>query len=167
MLTRRSSSVPVSDPALRAVLLGIAAGSRSMTPNAVLALRYPSRGERWTGWVPYRWPLGRGALVLGMVGEFVGDKLPATPSRLQPGSLAGRAASGALAGAAIGSDGGSAGIARGAILGAAGSLAGSFGGYWLRKTLVEKSGLPDLPIALVEDAVAVGLAAAATDRRGA
>jgi uncharacterized membrane protein len=39
--------------------------------------------------------LATGAAVLG---ELVGDKLPSTPSRLQPGPLGGRWAAGALAG---------------------------------------------------------------------
>lgn len=159
----RSSSPATADLALRAVLLGIAAGSRAATPNAVLALRQPASHARWTTWAPYRWPAGRAVMVAGMLGEFVGDKLPSTPSRLAPGSLAGRIASGALAGAAIGSEAGRSGIVKGALLGGAGAVAGSVGGFWARKTIVEKSGLPDLPVALVEDCVAVGLAAAATD----
>ncbi|MGC4191432.1 MAG: hypothetical protein QM589_09750 [Thermomicrobiales bacterium] len=151
-----------SDPVLRAFLLGLSAGSRSMTPNTVLALRQPARAARWMHWVPYRWRIRRAVLVAGMFGEFVGDKLPQTPSRLQPGSLAGRIASGMLAGAAIGSDGAKSGITTGAVLGAVGAVAGSFGGYWVRKTIVERSSPPGLPIALLEDCAAVGLATIAT-----
>lgn len=159
--TRRPSTTNL---ALRAALLGVAAGSRAATPNAVLALRQSTSTARWTTWAPYRWPVGRAAMVVGMLGEFVGDKLPTTPSRLQPGSLAGRIASGTLAGAAIASDGGRSGIAIGALLGGAGAVAGSFGGAWVRKSAVEWSGLPDLPIALLEDCTAVGIAAMATNR---
>ena len=70
------------------------------------------------------------------------------------------AAAGALVGAALSS-------ARkkdwvpGAIVGAAAAVAGAFVGYWLRKMFTESAGAPDLPIALVEDAVAVGLGVAA------
>jgi len=162
-MSRRPAAVSSSsDRALRAFLLGISAGSRSMTPNAVLALHQPTSDAPWTRWIPFRWPLGRAALVAGMLGEFVGDKLPQTPSRLEPGSLAGRVASGALAGAAVGSKGGASSVATGAVLGGAGALAGSFCGYWARKTIVAKTHLPDLPIALLEDCTAVGLAAIAT-----
>ncbi|MGC4108088.1 MAG: hypothetical protein QM753_17330 [Thermomicrobiales bacterium] len=161
----RSISSGPSDIALRAILLGVAAGSRAATPSGILALRQPASAARWATWPPYRWPVGRVALVAGMFGEFVGDKLPTTPSRLEPGSLAGRVASGMLAGAAIGSDGGKRGVMTGATLGAVGAIAGSFGGYWARKTIVKKSGLPDFPVAVLEDCTAVGLAAIATDHR--
>jgi len=148
-------------------MLGIAAGSRSMTPQGVLALRRGGRAEEpgWPNWPPYRWRLGRMALVAAMLGEFAGDKLPQTPSRLAPGSLAGRCGSGALAGAAIGSESGRNGIAVGAILGGAGAIAGSFAGYWARTMAVEKSGLPDTPVAFLEDCAAVGIAAMATERK--
>lgn len=162
-MPRRPAALSTSaDLALRSFLLGVSAGSRAMTPNAVLAMHQPGSTARWAGWVPFRWRLGRGLLVAGMLGEFVGDKLPQTPSRLEPGSLAGRVASGALAGAAVGSKGGSSGVATGIVLGGAGALAGSFGGYWARKTIVAKTHLPDLPVALLEDCTAIGLAAIAT-----
>jgi uncharacterized membrane protein len=44
------------------------------------------------------------------------------------------------------------------LSGAIGALVGSFAGYWVRKRVVDQSGLPDFTIALAEDAIAIGLA---------
>ncbi|MGB3330444.1 MAG: hypothetical protein WBA46_15895, partial [Thermomicrobiales bacterium] len=74
-----------ADLALRAFLLGVSAGSRTMVPHGVMALRQPGSSAQWAQRVPFRWPIGRAGLVVGMLGEFVGDKLPQTPSRLEPG----------------------------------------------------------------------------------
>ena len=60
--------------------------------------------------------------------------------------------SGALCGAALsgGLDGGA------AIAGALGAVAGTLGGYEFRMRLVKATGGRDLPIALLEDVIAVG-----------
>jgi uncharacterized membrane protein len=44
----------------------------------------------------------------------------------------------------------------GAILGAAGGLAGAFAGYQWRTGLVRALKVPDIVIALLEDAIAIG-----------
>jgi len=44
----------------------------------------------------------------------------------------------------------------GAVLGGAGGLIGAFAGYQARTRLVRALGVPDVVIALVEDAVAIG-----------
>jgi uncharacterized membrane protein len=44
------------------------------------------------------------------------------------------------------------------MLGAAGGAAGSFAGYQARGYVTSTYGVPDLPVALVEDAVAFGIA---------
>lgn len=95
----------------------------------------------------------------GAVGEMIGDKLPMTPSRIAPQPLGGRIAFGAFAGAAIGSEyrSGSA-IVAGAALGGAGALAGSYGGYHARTWVTSTFDLPDLPVALAEDTLSIGIA---------
>jgi len=91
------------------------------------------------------------ALVLMELGELLGDKLPATPSRTSPPPLLGRAASGALVGAAVFvSEGRRA--TTGAALGSSAAIAASFAGEQLRALAVEKTGLPDPVVALAEDA---------------
>lgn len=82
------------------------------------------------------------------------DKLPITPSRLNPGSLTGRMVLGAIGGAVIsrrwrGSPVG------GAVVGGVGAVAGSFAGYHLRKQLGQRTGLPDPLFAVLEDGIAL------------
>lgn len=146
---------------LRALTLGIATGLRSQLANGMLAAHYDD-APRWAGW--RTWPVfrsetGRKALLLSSVGELIGDKLPMTPSRLEPGPLVGRIAFGGLAGAAIGSESsGRMAIVRGALFGMVGSVIGNYGGYHARRSAVEASGLPDPVVAVAEDAIALALA---------
>jgi|SRR5579875_1169466 len=142
--------------AARSALLGFLTGSRTMTPLATMgAMRdRPSLGGAWTGWPVLRSPAARALLVLAAAGELVADKLPATPSRTQPGALLGRLTVGAVVGGALGTVPGGVGAPVGAVLGAAGALAGSFAGRWVR-TGGTATGLPDLVFALVEDAATV------------
>jgi uncharacterized membrane protein len=146
---------------LTAGLLGVTAGLRSQLPNAALAAR---------GLEPTRGPLavlgsgaGRRASYLAAAGEIVADKLPATPSRMDRGPLAGRLVSGALAAVAFGSATGVRGarLVPPALVGAAGAYLGSWGGATARKAAAEATGLPDPVVAVGEDLVAVGLAALA------
>jgi uncharacterized membrane protein len=63
---------------------------------------------------------------------------------------------GGLSGAAIAVSGGG-GLAGGLFAGALGAVAGTLGGYEFRARLARAAGR-DLPIALLEDAIAIGLA---------
>ncbi len=92
---------------------------------------------------------------IAAAGEFIGDKLPQTPARTQPGALVGRALSGALCGAALGRSAGR-GARSGAAVGALGAVVGGYAFYYLRRYLTHEQGLPDLPVALAEDALALG-----------
>jgi len=92
------------------------------------------------------------ALLVMALGEFVGDKLPTTPSRTALPPFLGRAASGGLVGAALFvSEGRRA--TTGAALGSSAAVAAAFAGERLRALLVEKINLPDPAVALAEDAV--------------
>jgi uncharacterized membrane protein len=90
------------------------------------------------------------------VGEYVVDTLPSTPSRTAPGPLIARIVFGALAGAlaahAIVEP-----AAGGAIFGVIGALIGAFGGARVRMYWSKALG-KDLPVALAESAIALGLA---------
>jgi uncharacterized membrane protein len=127
-----------------AALLGAAAGLRSATPFGALALR----GRLGDG-------VGRTAALLAAAGELVADKLPMTPSRTSPPALAGRLASGATCGKVAGG-------AAGAIAGSAAAAATAFAGERTRAALGRRTGLSDPLIALAEDALAIGVALAAT-----
>jgi uncharacterized membrane protein len=86
-------------------------------------------------------------------GELVSDKLAWIPSRRSPLPFALRVALGSACGAAIGTP---KSIASGMAAGALGAVAGTLGGYELRTGLARAAGGRDLPIALSEDALAVG-----------
>jgi uncharacterized membrane protein len=94
------------------------------------------------------------------IGELVNDKLPKTPRRTAPPVFAARIVMGAFAGAVIGTAWGYTWTALGA--GAIGAVLGTLGGYQARTRLSASHG-HDLPIALLEDGVAVlgGIAIAA------
>jgi uncharacterized membrane protein len=134
-----------------ALLLGLAAGLRSMMAPASLALsqQRPGNSRIWLLSSP------RTARVLTVLalGELVFDKLPFAPSRTSPGGLSGRLLSGAMCGAAVVPED----QAAGALLGAAGALTSSFAGYALRKGVVRVSGVPDPLVALAEDMLALGI----------
>lgn len=152
----------------RALLLGFATGLRTMTAGAALAWHHDDapRSAGWRTWPVLRGVWGRKLMVAASAGEIVGDKLPATPSRLQLAPLGGRIAFGALAGAALGTEGrGKAVVIRSAIVGGVGGAAGSYAGYHARKAAVDVTGLPDPAVAVVEDAIAVGLASTAVRNR--
>lgn len=88
------------------------------------------------------------------IGELIADKLPKTPSRKAPPGFIARVVMGAMCGAALGASGGM--LVLGAIAGLAGAVAGTLVGYEARVRLVKAIGGKDLPIALLEDLVAVG-----------
>lgn len=93
------------------------------------------------------------------LGEFVSDKTPLLPSRLKPASLVWRLVSGGVCGAAFSiSDGEN--PRAGAALGATGALVGSLVGYAWRTRVLPEWHIPDFAGALMEDAVALGLATA-------
>ena len=137
----------------RVLGLGAISGLRSLSGPAFVS-RAASRGDLDLDRTVFAFlgsPRISKALVLMELGELVGDKLPATPSRTSLPPLLGRAASGALVGAAVFvSEGRHATI--GAALGSTAAIAGGFAGERLRALTVEKTGLPDPVVALAEDA---------------
>jgi uncharacterized membrane protein len=143
---------------LAAFLIGIVAGLRAMTPLAAVSwaarLNWLHLDNTWLSFMgsaaaPYIFSL----LALG---EIINDKLPTTPSRKVPAAFGARIFSGAFCGAAIGASVGATAV--GAIIGAIGAVAGTLGGYEFRSRLVRAIGGKDLPIALLEDIIAVCLA---------
>jgi uncharacterized membrane protein len=140
---------------LLALLVGIVAGLRSMTPLAVVswAARFGRLHLEGT-WLAF---LGFAAtpyiLSALAIGELVNDKLPKTPSRKTPVPFIGRIVTGALCGAALGAQAQAA--IGGLVAGALGAVAGTLGGYEFRVRLVKATGGRDLSIALLEDAVAI------------
>ena len=156
-------STTALSPLARAGLLGVLTGARSATPLAGLALARDSRTVTgsWQDWAVFRSSIGRVVAVAAGAGELVGDKLPSTPSRVAGGAIVGRVVAGAVVGLAMGTTELRADRrVQGALVGAVGAIVGSFAGYLGRKAVVERTGLPDVAVALVEDALTVGGTAA-------
>jgi uncharacterized membrane protein len=143
---------------LLAFLIGVVAGLRAMTAPAAIswgaALGWLHLEGTWLAWFGFRFTPYIFSL-LALV-ELVSDQLPRTPSRKVPQQFGARIVSGALCGAAVGASSG-AWIA-GLVAGAIGAVIGTLGGYELRSRLVRAIGGNDLPIALLEDAIAIGAA---------
>jgi uncharacterized membrane protein len=147
----------MATPFLLAFALGMIAGLRSMTAPAVTS---------WAahlGWLNLRAsPLAfMGATVttalftLFAISELIADKLPRTPSRLNVGPLVARVVLGGLSGAALCTAAGESLLA-GAVIGGVGGVAGASVGYHVRRMLTHQMRLPDVAVALIEDAIAIG-----------
>ncbi len=148
-----------------AFLIGVVAGLRAMTAPAAVSwaarlgwLKLEGTPLAFLGAAVTPWILTAAAL-----GELVNDKLPKTGSRKAPPSFLVRILSGALCGAALGAAAGE-GLAGGLVAGALGAVAGTLGGYEARARLTRLAGGKGLPIALLEDAVAIALAFWAVSR---
>ena len=147
---------------LLALLIGVVAGLRSLTAPAVVAwgalLGWISLNLTWAHWVGNVITVVIFTILAGA--ELVSDKLPKTPPRTAPAGFGARIVTGAFSGAVIGTPFGHPWTAVGA--GVDGAVLGTLGGYQARKRLVAATGGKDLPIALLEDAVAIlgGLAIA-------
>jgi uncharacterized membrane protein len=176
----------------RSALLGVTTGARSFSGLSAQVLVTPSfahrQPERLLG---HLW--AKGLVGLAALGELVGDKLPVTPSRLAPPSLAGRlglAAATALlvaraedeaeraargptayeqgpAEASLPPGGPAPSVPPSAVVAVpvavAASLASAFLGHAWRSWAAKAVGR-DWPGAVLEDAVALTLAAVATRR---
>lgn len=140
---------------LLALLIGVVAGLRSLTAPAVVAW------AAYIGWIDLHgtwaaWLTNIVAVIIFTVlavGELINDKLPKTPARTAAPIFAARIVTGGLAGAALGAWPHWTFTALGA--GVIGAVLGTLGGYQARKRLVAATGGRDLPIALLEDAVAI------------
>ena len=142
---------------LFALLIGVVAGLRALTAPAVVswaaALGWLTVDDTWAHWVAH--PITVTVLTILAVVELVTDQLPKTPSR-KTAAVRGTAGHRRLRGcrsrigAVLITRASSA--HRGGVIGA---VLGTLGGYEARKRLVAATGGRDLPVALLEDAVAV------------
>ncbi|MDP9165534.1 MAG: DUF4126 family protein [Actinomycetota bacterium] len=138
-----------------ALLIGVVAGLRALTPPAAVAwgafLGWLPVDGTWAQWVGH--PVTVGVLTVLLIVELVTDQLPATPSRKVPPQFVARLVTGAFAGAVIGAGWHHTFLGIGA--GMIGGVLGTLGGYEARSRLVARNGGRDLPIAITEDVVAV------------
>ena len=138
-----------------ALLIGVVAGLRSLTAPAVVAwaalLGWINLHGTWASWVGN--VITVVIVTILAVAELVSDKLPKTPARTAPPAFAARIIMGGFSGAVIGTPFGHPWTALGA--GIIGAVLGTLGGFQARKRLVAARNGQDLPIALLEDAVAI------------
>jgi uncharacterized membrane protein len=143
---------------LLAFLIGIIAGLRSMTAPAAVSwaarLGWLHLENTWLAFLGV--PITSFVLGLFAISELITDKIPKTPSRKTPVPFLARILTGALSGAALAAP--ARALTGGLLAGALGGVAGTLGGYEFRHRLVQAIGGKDLPIALLEDAIAVGAA---------
>lgn len=154
---------------LLALLIGVVAGLRALTPPAVVAwagaLGWISLEGTWAGWMTH--PITLTVLTILLVVELVTDQLPSTPSRKVPPQFSARLLTGGFAAAVLVTgaiyQAKTGTIISGIGAGIVGAVLGTLGGSEARTRLVARIGGRDLPIALTEDVIAVvgGLAVAA------
>jgi uncharacterized membrane protein len=140
---------------LFAFLIGFFAGLRALTAPATTSWAV------YLGWLRLERPLSLigsvpavAILTLLAVAELVVDKLPSTAARTAAPGLIGRIVTGGLSGACVAVGGAQAAIP-GAALGVLGGVVGAFGGYHVRSMIVNRLGVRDLYVAIVEDLVAI------------
>lgn len=137
--------------------IGMIAGLRALTAPAVVC---------WAahlGWLNLQnshlaWMGSTAAVAIFSIlalAEIINDKLPATPSRLAPPSLAIRSVTGSFSACGLAVAAGQSWLVA-IVLGVIGALAGSFVGYYVRHQIVVGLKIPDFPVALLEDAIAIG-----------
>ena len=142
-----------------AILIGVVAGLRAITPIAALAIGGA------LGWIYLEGttfafllsPIALWLFVAIAAGEIVNDKLPRTPSRTVPMQFGVRVLAGIFSGAclAIVPTGETVTfLVVGGLLGAIGAIIGTLGGARMRALLARSYG-QDGPAALTEDAIAI------------
>ena len=140
-----------------AFVIGALTGLRALAPAAVVS---------WAahlGWLHLQgtWLAFLGEAITPYVlsvlalGELITDKLPMTPSRKIPMQFGTRMVMGGLSGAALATSGGV--WIAGLVAGIVGAIVGTLAGADLRGRLSRAVGT-DLPIALLEDGVAIAVA---------
>lgn len=154
---------------LLSILIGAVSGLRSLTGIAIITVvaqrAWPHLGWLHLGGTGLSFlarPAAMYVFVLLALCELIGDKLPFAPPRIQPGPLAFRFLMGAVCGSALAVAAGLPWIVPAGIGGVCAVL-GAYAGYWLRHSITSR-GVKDLPVALLEDAIATLLALFAVSR---
>ena len=141
--------------------IGIVAGLRSMTAPAIVSW------AAYLGWLhaadgPFSfvasWPIVA-LLTVWAVFELVLDKTSKIGNRTGLVGVVFRVVTSTFS-AAVLSKAAGAGSATGMVFGLVGGMIGTFGGYYLRRECVRNTSLSDLPVAIAEDIIAIGLGVA-------
>jgi uncharacterized membrane protein len=149
----------LSIPTVLALAFGIGCvcGLRSMTAPALVCW---GAHLGWLNLVGSRLVFLRMAICVAIfsllaIGELVADKLPGIPGRNTAISLIIRFLFGGACGLVL-AIAGHAPAAAAFLLGGLGGLVGGLGGYYVRRNIKRVFKLPDFPVALTEDLIAIG-----------
>ncbi len=142
---------------LAAFCLGSLTGLRTFTPLTVLAWTLNLHRMSIIGSPLHFLHTLTACVILTIlaVAELVMDKLPSTPSRLKSPGMIARIIFGFICGTIAGQAWG-ANWETSAIAGLGSAVFGALVGYEVRKSWVHRLHTPDLVVALLEDAVAIG-----------
>jgi len=143
---------------LQTLSLGLLAGMRTTSAPLIvnqMLRKHPSKKLSKSSLKFMRSEKAGIAFKIFAAGELVGDKLPFTPNRIEPGGIIGRCITGGLSGASI-FKANDLNVFIGAFIGSATAFAGTFGSYFLRKTIVKNSNIDDPLIGALEDAFVIG-----------
>jgi uncharacterized membrane protein len=141
---------------LLSFLLGFVDGLRSLTAPAIVCwaahLGWLNFAGTKLAFIHHRSTLI--VFTLLAIVELVLDKLPNTPSRTAPVGLSARIILGAASGVALAVSAGVSVLLAG-VIALIGAVVGTFAGYHIRHAIVFKAHLPDLVVAIAEDAIAI------------
>ncbi len=142
------------------MLLGVCTGLRTLTPVAVLCW-FAYRGAlHFLGWRSFTANLiAVIVFTLMALGEYIGDKLPSTPSRTAPVGLLGRSLFGAFAGLLLAQPLLLSPVGA-VLLGIVGALLGTYAGWFARTRTVMALKVPDWAVAIVEDCLTIAFSIA-------
>ena len=142
--------------ALLGFLLGFIDGLRSLTAPAIVCWAARFGWLHFAGtnfaFIAHRSTLT--VFTLLAIVELVVDKLPNTPARTAPVGLIARIVLGGASGLALATGAGIS-VSLAGVIASIGAIAGAFGGYHIRRAVVLKTHLPDLVVAIAEDAIVI------------
>jgi len=141
---------------LLSFLLGCVDGLRSLTAPAIVCWAAHFGWLHFAGtkfaFIAHRSTLT--VFTLLAIVELVLDKLPNTPARTAPVGLIARIVLGGASGLALATGAGIS-VSLAGVIASIGAIAGAFGGYHIRRAVVLKTHLPDLVVAIAEDAIVI------------
>lgn len=141
---------------LLSFLLGFVDGLRSLTAPALVCWAAHLGWLHFAGtkfaFIDHRSTLM--VFTLLAIVELVADKLPNTPARTAPVGLIARIVLGGASGLAL-AIGAGVSVSLAGLIASTGAIAGAFAGYHIRRALVFKAHLPDLVVAIAEDAITI------------
>ncbi len=140
---------------LLVLLLGVCTGLRTLTPIAVLCWFAYRNALHLVGWRSFTANLIAVCIfTLMALGEYIGDKLPSTPSRTSPVGLIGRSLFGAFV-ALLLAQPLLLNPVTAILVGILGALIGTYGGWFARTRCVLGLKCPDWPVAVAEDCLTI------------